>query len=965
MDLQLFLNNELIDIDESVIAPLTYSIADVKNPNKRLRNRSKTITIKGTRRNLSIMFPAYTLTIDNITNGLDFNPNAELTARIIRNGTLVFNGVAQYLGVKLKGGFYYFDYQIFGTAIELFELLGEMTLKELDWSEYQHNLTISNLEDSWNVQVLKNGVPTSNFTGGVPDGFGYLYPLINWGYAGDQSKPKTNELIPLIYVKEAMEKCFAVGDYTITGSWITDTLTKKLVFGYGGGERILLSTAEQATRRSQYDGSSSLIQETITISIMALNVPGRAIYYYQLDYDLGDIVPFSTTLVNDSLLQYDETSGVYTCGRTGTYNIFYDFEASISKFQFRGGSFSGSQNKAAKFRISVIVNGFPRFSYTSSFKSTGTKSKSGQYQYSLNAGDEISFEVRLFSIGSNYVDGTSPQVAPFLEIDWTATKFNFDITALEVALTEGDVVDLGRWVPAMKCREFLTSMIVLNNLYISDPNDNNEIRIETFTSYYPTVDENENWTLKWDKSRETSIKSNAGIEGKEYHFKFAEDSDGYKELYFQKWGHHYGDYVYKVPTTFRKGEKEYKVGFAQTVPIDVGSLVIPQVVKIDPVTNSISPHKGKPRIFIYNGLQTGNWSLLNSSTGAATAELNYPQVHHVDNVASPTFDLNFGVPQEIYYTTNNYTTNNLFSVYYDRFIRELTSPEAKFLTAYFKLDESDFQGEFMSRLVNINGSVFRKNLISDFDATGYSTTKCELVKILDSNSKKTYEISLPPGYSDQTVRMSNNPSENIGVSTDVDTIINYKDSSTTLVNINPVSLGTVTLSTFMPNGTRKTIENLNGGDLTISTDGGIKEDSLYISGFEEINLSGAYARMTFVIYDNVWRIESSGGSSYINNVETSSISSDTTAEIGVTTYLCDTSSNDITVTLPIANIPNGKRWTFKKTSNNSNLFVKGISNGEEGFYEIDGDEDGVTVEFLNSTFTVEYVESLNAFKIVG
>ena len=40
-------------------------------------------------------------------------------------------------------------------------------------------------------------------------------------------------------------------------------------------------------------------------------------------------------------------------------------------------------------------------------------------------------------------------------------------------------------------------------------------------------------------------------------------------------------------------------------------------------------------------------------------------------------------------------------------------------------------GDFSS-LVNINGVLYRKNLISDYDANGYETTKVELYKVLET-----------------------------------------------------------------------------------------------------------------------------------------------------------------------------------------------------------------------------------------
>src|SRR5690606_2426685 len=106
MDLQLYINGSKIDIDSNTIAPLTYAIADVKTPNKRSRNRSKTITIKGTQNNLKILFPAYNLALTSADGSYDFNPNEELTTRIVRNGVDIFTGVANYLKATLNNGVY-------------------------------------------------------------------------------------------------------------------------------------------------------------------------------------------------------------------------------------------------------------------------------------------------------------------------------------------------------------------------------------------------------------------------------------------------------------------------------------------------------------------------------------------------------------------------------------------------------------------------------------------------------------------------------------------------------------------------------------------------------------------------------------------------------------------------------------------------------------------------------------------
>ena len=52
------------------------------------------------------------------------------------------------------------------------------------------------------------------------------------------------------------------------------------------------------------------------------------------------------------------------------------------------------------------------------------------------------------------------------------------------------------------------------------------------------------------------------------------------------------------------------------------------------------------------------------------------------------------------------------------------------MSAYFDLDESTI-GD-LSTLVNINGVLYRKNLITDYNANGYETTKVELYKVLET-----------------------------------------------------------------------------------------------------------------------------------------------------------------------------------------------------------------------------------------
>lgn len=811
MNYKLEINGENVDIDESVITPLTYAIADIKNPEKRQRNRSKTIRIKGTQNNLRLFYSAYNLSLDDDGIGFDFNPNAELTARFYQDGALIFNGVANYLQTTISGGVKFFEFQIFGNSVELFEKLGDLKLSELDWSEYNHALTVANLELSWNTSVVKNGVPTSNFTAGVPDGFGYLYGLANWGYASNQKTPKTNELIPQFYIKEALEKCFAFGGYTIGGNFI-DGITR-IVGSKGGGERVTIDGTEVTARKVEYNFTGT-DDNTVTYGGSQYNnnpaSPSyRLTYYLNQEYKLATISPVTSALVQDNRTQFDTSTGILTISSSGSYDIEFDIDMNVDKIQFTGGTY-GSNGLTGRITYIIKENGTPRI-FTQNI-SLGSNTNTVKLQGFYRAGDELEFSFKLdFVQAYCYVSQLSD--APVVEYDWTINSFNVDVNAIDKELVEGDTVDFGRWIPEIKCRDFVNGIIAMANLYLSEPTEDNVIRVEPFGSYYGDTSDADNWTLKLDHTKEQRISSNAGIEGKVYNFRFAEDRDAYKQHYFDRWGSDYGDYVYNVPSTFKKGEKNYTIPFAQTVPIQVDDLIIPQIVKKDAVTNIVSPYKGKPRIFIYNGLKTGAWTLKNSTTGAGTAEASYPQLHHTQNVSSPIFDLNFGVPIEIYYTATAYTTNNLFSNYYDAFLKELTSVDTKILTAYFKLNATDLQGEFMRDLVNINGVVYRKNIIADYDATGNETTKVQLVKVLEADSRASTTIAQPTENQNSTLRIGTPIQPPTRTITSDDTATVFDGVIVADTTLNDIE---ITLSNDVPIGhTWKFFKSSNNGVLTV------------------------------------------------------------------------------------------------------------------------------------------------------
>jgi hypothetical protein len=207
----LYINNEQIDLDSEIPMPISFSVGDFKNPENRKRSVSKTITVPGTQNNKRIFSNAYELSLTNELGnlGFNFNTNAKVGARYLRNGVPIFIGLVRLLNVKISGGVYSFEIVLFSDVVNMIKEMNDINVSELDWSKYNHTLNVANVSNSWDTSVMVNGTATSNYTAGKPDGFGYWYPIIDFAYNNiSNTTINIENLVPYLYVKETFEKCF-------------------------------------------------------------------------------------------------------------------------------------------------------------------------------------------------------------------------------------------------------------------------------------------------------------------------------------------------------------------------------------------------------------------------------------------------------------------------------------------------------------------------------------------------------------------------------------------------------------------------------------------------------------------------------------------------------------------------------------------------------------------------------------
>ena len=128
---------------------------------------------------------------------------------------------------------------------------------------------------------------------------------------------------------------------------------------------------------------------------------------------------------------------------------------------------------------------------------------------------------------------------------------------------------------------------------------------------------------------------------------------------------------------FLTNTTKVEIDFSPTplVNDDVTSRIIPKIYDED-IEEGAKPVDINTRVLYFNnGLASNpNWILRYNGGNTEDSKATYPYAGHLDNPITPTLDLNFGIPTELYYNGNGftgtlqYTNANLFNVYHRAYL---------------------------------------------------------------------------------------------------------------------------------------------------------------------------------------------------------------------------------------------------------------------------------------------------------
>jgi hypothetical protein len=719
--------SQRVDLQDNVPLFVTYNILDIREPQTQISNWSKTLRFPGTKNNNILFQHIFEIGIDG-----GFNPNKKADVYFLQDTIETLRGVLQLKKISRSGNLdlIYYECNAFGGNDSLFTRMGEGKLSDLDFSEYDHEYNITNQEDSWTASV----------------GSGYVYPMIDYkGANPDSGLWYVEDFFPAVFVKEIWDKIFEASGKTYTSTFLNSNRFKRLVIPYSGAT---YQFTDVEIREREFKASLSTNFDTAlpnSVSIATAVIP----FDDELDpnYDPSGIYDTST---------YEWT---VPAGQGGIYRIQSNADLSF-RFHVSSGSFTLNNGIGVACWLVLKINGVVKQTTAGLANITSP----GAYPYvfandsivtadnpatrvaridldkvHLLPGDIVTLEVRASFAAYNPTDFSGTGATVYFRVGadgYFKNQFYNEIT-------EGAQLSMNRVIPPdVAMKDFVLSIIDMFRLYMqTDPDNPDNYLLEPRDDWYNS--EVVDWSNKLDYERGLTITPMAELQGKRYIYRYKDDKDYYNDTYQKSHlldgkAKTYGQRVVVVDNDFVTNDVLTQPIFSPTPMSDdavTHDRIIPRIFDYDTKAGIPKTITANVRILYWAGLidYTGvSWRHVDRS-GTSNLKTQYPYAGHLDNPFEPTFDLSFGVPEEVYWSIKRqqYTDNNLFNSYHSRALREIIDPNARLVSGYFWLRPSDIFLLSFRKLYYFEKDLYRLNKIIDYDLSTEKLVECEFIKVFD------------------------------------------------------------------------------------------------------------------------------------------------------------------------------------------------------------------------------------------
>lgn len=732
-------------LKERIPISLTYQINDVRMPEKGIGSKSKTIIIPGTKE-VNIFFEdAY-----NVNTSLQtFNPNLKVLAIYWLDEFKQFEGSLQIVKIRIDERTRNISYecQIIGQETTFFTAIKDKYIygnadpsQDLDFSEYDHELTFTDITNSWTNNCKVNGTPTA-----LANGEGYTYPMVDRGTNNSNlSVMRPKDFRGVLFRRQILKKIFDAAGYTWTSAFLDSAGFKRKQMPPTDIAKVDATTIANNKFYAEADGTQTPFSTAPAYNPYINYVPFGS-------QSLANVVEFQNEISDPGSVFI---TPVFQPGQTSNYNI----KGSLAlKFKITRDTGSGPLDVSANMSaitssgVHIIV-----YNQTQSFivgtydldvlnGTFGLAANAFNAQVSLNnipmiAGDVHTIIVKVASMTLQYTAATSGATWNLETHVMTGSNFSAELTSEE--MFEGAPVYANDLLPRdYKQSDFVTDLRKEFNLFfLQDKNNPKNIIIEPRPTFYSNNPADvQNWDKKHDRNSGVETIPAGDLDFIKLKCKHADDGDYFNKLHLDEFKEPYGTYNKDVKNDFVKNEQEVKMLIAPT-PYAVNyatGLVVPTIIKKD--NNVIAQVKIKPRSWHWSGLinlPIGlSWKFLYNNDASSATYTTMPASGHTDNPYNPTLDLSWGVPKRHYYTipAMTWTTNNLYNSGYSQYINEITDINSKIIRTKFYLtprDIADFDfRKPISCVIDREFCICLVNKIEDYDPMVRQPVMVELLKL--------------------------------------------------------------------------------------------------------------------------------------------------------------------------------------------------------------------------------------------
>ena len=789
---ELFVENYQVDITTDIDAMMTFAIDDIKDFSARNTAFSKTIVIPGTANNNKVFGNVFDpnqsrFSDPNATNiNYNFDISRSASCILFQGNMQIFKGIIRIMQIVIDKDRIEYECSLFGELGGFILALGTKKIEELDFSLYNTTYNATNIVNTWypstqtytinsdvggmtfvgstlifynndltplltvgvSIYIYAGNYPTPgylntgsrtiasfsyngnattivfttafatgiNTTGNVQlpgtQGVGAFFPLIDLGtYSSDKINWQVKTFRPAFYVTEYIKKIFAQSGYQYDAPFFNQAFFKTLIIPHN--QKVLVGTKSNIFSGGYTDhtysigGGTTIHGFPMTWASTSITTPDNIVFTYT---GTG-----STFIVNAHIAWFIQTSGSNTASNR--------FKIKMYK------RISG---------VDTLIYETAQFQYSSPGLTGSSETFWFDFdpQFALSPSQSFWFALEVYNPG-----GTSQTIQIYTPYSTTYIKID-SLTPLIQPIDISNTITMNDCIPKnIMQKDFLSSIMKMFNLYLyEDKTTQKLIKFTPYKDFYDIdVNDSLDWTYKMDTSKPLTLKPMSELNARYYLFKYKDDSDYYNDQYKKRFNLGYGSNKFDTGFEFAKEEQAIDVIFSSTplVNYSVGGKVYPTIFK----RTGDTVGTGEETIdFNIRIMQTktitgvSSYQILNGASVLAT-RTDYGYAGHFDDPQTPTVDINFAIPSLLYYTPTNITNINvnLFTLYWIQYMYEIIDQDSRLLIANFRLNEQDINQLDFSKLIYIQGVLYRLNKIIDYNATKRDTCKVELLKVINKN----------------------------------------------------------------------------------------------------------------------------------------------------------------------------------------------------------------------------------------